>query len=245
MTYESSSSVYDNLRDVIFSLGMEISDSILLSLRDAVAACRQENQDRMTIVEPVLMGFDAVINHIDAVRAVSDPDAFRLLNELLAAYQKITDDSLKAAQEQQFAFTALKQVLDWQHLCMLQPKRKAVQEPVQEWESVPEPVVEPFVESIAEPVETISFDLQAILNTVQQEVAETSRMAARESALLCDLTHVKEKVMAKEKGMAFTPLADGDSAAILANEFDAMREIFQEEMIKLRQEMGLTAATTC
>ncbi len=231
MTYEPSSSIYDNLKDVIFSLGMEISDSILLSLRDAVESCRQENKERLTIVEPVLMGIEAVVNHIDAVRAVSDPDAFRLLNELLATYQKVTDDGLDAAQAQKSAFASLKQVLDWQHLCMLQPKRNAVQEPVEEWESGPEPV--------AEPEEPTTFDLQVILDAVQREIAETSKMAARESAILCDLTHTKENVKAEEETKVSATSAVGDSASILSSQFDALHETFQGEMAKLRQELGL------
>ncbi|MCI5132153.1 MAG: hypothetical protein D3904_11690 [Candidatus Electrothrix sp. EH2] len=113
MSLENSASTYDRLNTIVMSLGMEVSDAILTALRSEVAACRREEKNRLALVDPVLLGIEAVARHIDEIRAASDARALRLLNELVQAYRKITLDEAKeeeartlASEAQQGAFLA-------------------------------------------------------------------------------------------------------------------------------------------
>jgi hypothetical protein len=99
MTHTGTRSAYENIRDAVISLGMEISEPILASLVDSVVVARMENKERLAIVDPVLLGLEAVAGHINSAGAASDPQAFSLLNELLDVYQDVTteiEDNVKA-----------------------------------------------------------------------------------------------------------------------------------------------------
>ncbi len=171
MSSEIFSPAYERLNRIVLSLGMEISDPIFSALRGEVEQCRQENKEILVVVDPVLLGIEAVIMHIEAMRAVSDFRAFNLLTELVEAYRRITEaaDQEKA---QLISSAALKQVLNWQHDCML-----------------------------AQPAEPVRIDAD-LLMTIRQEITATGMMVVREAIALLELVHIQKTKKKASANMA-------------------------------------------
>ncbi len=214
MTQTGMHSAYDNIRDAVISLGMEISEPILASLADSVVIARLENKERLAIIDPVLLGLEAVASHIDAVRAASDPQAFNLLNDLLDVYREITtevEDDLKA---QKMASDALRQVLEWQNECMLQP-REAAKEAGTSLSTGENP------------------DIAVLLQTVQQEIADTLKLADQE------LAAVQDVVLSKGETDRDYSRADGSLTTAITDSVDEAQQALQQEIITLRRELGL------
>lgn len=201
MSSEAGSTGYERLHTVLISLGMEISDSILSALRDEVDACRREQQERLAIVGPVLLGIEAVVRHIDEIRALTDARAFGLLKELVRAYQEITEEH-QGQEGQEAAWTvaseAVEKVFVWQHSRIRENlKTMSKAGSVRSIRSVHTEAVAP---ATAEPPVTV-IDMHDLLSAVRQEIAATGMMAVRESAALLELVHVQ-----KEKELPLLPM---------------------------------------
>ena len=205
MTHTGTRSAYDNIRDAVISLGMEISEPILASLVDSVVVARLENKERLAIVDPLLLGLEAVAGHIDAAVAASDPRAFSLLNELLEVYREITVEVSDDVKAQKMASDGLKQVLEWQNACMLPSGERA----------------KPVSASLA----GSGPDVAVLLQTVQDEIAETRRLADMEIAA------VQEAVLATAEG--------GFLSTVIAESVDEVQQALQQEIKNLRRELGL------
>lgn len=253
MSFETSLTGYERLHTIVVSLGMEITDSILSALRNEVAACRQEQQEQLIIVDPVLLGIETVVRHIDEIRALTDARALQLLNDLVQAYQIITEE-LSGQQEacQAVVSKALKKVLDWQHSCICDGLKKAGQEM-----AVVPSVVSPVEVTVEE--EPHPFDMKELLVTMQQEIAATGMMAIRESAALLELVHMQKEAACEAKQadkagyIPESPNNDKDSQdsqdveknrewkkeefnAVIQENISSLQQIFHQEIGRLRHE---------
>ncbi|MCI5149333.1 MAG: hypothetical protein D3916_08090, partial [Candidatus Electrothrix sp. MAN1_4] len=204
MSFKTSLTGYERLHTILVSLGMEITDSILSALHNEVAACRQEQKDQLVIVEPILLGIETVGRHIDEIRPLADARALQLLNDLVQAYQMITEELSGQQQACQAVMSkALKKVLNWQHSCI----RDGLQNARQATAVVP-PVLPPVLPRMVPSMEMAgktkpssleSLDMKALLATVQQEITATGMLAIRESAALLELVHVQKEAASKAK----------------------------------------------
>lgn len=233
MSSEAGSTGYERLHTVLISLGMEISDSILSALRDEVDACRREQQERLAIVGPVLLGIEAVVRHIDEIRALTDARALGLLKELVRAYQEITEEH-QGQEGQEAAWTvaseAVEKVFVWQHSCIRENlKTMSKAGSVRSIRSVHTEAVAP---ATAEPPVTV-IDMHDLLSAVRQEIAATGMMAVRESAALLELVHVQKEKRASAPADAVN--ADEFSSVIRENIF-SLEQTLHQEMGRLRHE---------
>lgn len=230
MSSEAGSTGYERLHTVLISLGMEISDSILSALRDEVDTCRREQQERLAIVGPVLLGIEAVVRHIDEIRALTDARAFGLLKELVRAYQEITEEHQGQEAAWTVASEAVEKVFVWQHSCIRENlKTMSKAGPVRSVRSVHTEAVAP---ATAEPPVTV-IDMHDLLSAVRQEIAATGMMAVRESAALLELVHVQKEKRASAPADAVN--ADEFSSVIRKNIF-SLEQTLHQEMGRLRHE---------
>ncbi len=171
MNMETATTGSERIRDIVVSLGMEISDSIIASLEDAIADCRREDLEQAAQIEPIFMGLEAVSRHVAALRINSDPAAFGLLHSLLDTYDLVRNETEK--QGRKASFEALQQVLDWQHNYMVenQGKKFAVQ------------AIVPSEEEIVLP-ERGGLDARVIMAAIEQEIEKTGKMALEEAEAL-------------------------------------------------------------
>lgn len=223
-TNSTDSTGYERLNRAVTALGMEISDSILFALRREVESCRQENKKRLAVLDPVLLGIEAVTMHVETMRADSDARAFKLLNELIEAYRLVSEKLPEREDAQPAASAALKKVLDWQHSCIsvsMSAKTKNVPEAGR--------ISEPVAESVSEPA---SMDADKLLATVRQEIAATGMMAVRESAALLELVHVR-----KTAETAPADLSEyADLGSLVSENISSLQRDFQQEMSRLCHE---------
>lgn len=226
MSLENSASTYDRLNTIVTSLGMEISDSILTALRTEVAVCRREEKDRLALVEPLLLGIEAVARHIDEIRAASDARALRLLNELVQAYRIIAVDGSEEGEARALASEALSKVLSWQHNCIRESLNMEEGAGKREELAVSSPETE-------EP----AVNVKELLGTVRQEIAATGMMAIKESAALLELVHVRKpaedagttaKKDDAEKNEEFTSL--------IRENISSLQQVLHQEMGRLRHD---------
>ncbi len=240
MSSETSSTGYERLHTIVISLGMEISDSILSALRHEVEVCRQEQKEQLAVVDPVLLGIDAVVRHIDEIRVLTDVRAFSLLNELIQAYRQITVEQCTVEQQRQqkswaIAAEALNKVLTWQHSCIRESRKK-----VSNAGAFAE-VVSPAKEE--SPAFDMQQDMQGLLGVVRQEIAATGMMAIRESAALLELVHVQKE------GIDFVP-ADAQEtsegaleqseefSSVVRENISSLQQVLHEEVGRLRHEFA-------
>ncbi|WP_339137587.1 MAG: hypothetical protein WGN25_05825 [Candidatus Electrothrix sp. GW3-4] len=220
MSFEASSTCYERLNNIVISLGMEVSDSILSALRNEVEACRQEQRKDLAIVGPVLLGIDAVIRHIDEIRALADARAFHLLNELMQAYRMITEECQEPQKAWAVASEALDKVLAWQHSCIQESQEK-----VQNASSVAPALSE-----------SPTFDMKGLLGAVRQEIAATGMMAIRESAALLELVHV-QKESAGSADPEESKEKDGDAfSSVVRENISSLQQTLHQEMGRLRHD---------
>ena len=177
MSSEASLTGYERLNNILISLGMEISDSILFALRNEVEACRLEQKEQLATVGPVLAGIEAVVRHIDEIRALSDARAFSLLDELVQAYRMITGECQDSEKAWAIASESLDKVFAWQHSCIRESLNR-----------MPNPGADFPVQA-----ESSALDMKELLGAVRREIAATGMMAIRESAGLLELVHVQQK----------------------------------------------------
>jgi hypothetical protein len=247
MSSETSLTGSERLHNIVVSLGMEITDSIVAALRNQVVACRQEQKDQLLLVDPLLIAIDTVARHIDEVRARVDNQAFSLLNELVHFYQVITIEL--AGQEdacQAVVSASLAKVFAWQHSCVL----AAVDKTEQSMERVS---VADREEKSASSV--ITENMSDLLATVKQEIAATGMMAIRESASLLEVVHVQNEAekMAFEdskRSEGDEELGNGQNLTEKAGEYEkedfnsliqggisSLQQVFRQEMERLRHEI--------
>jgi hypothetical protein len=217
-TNSTDSTGYERLSRTVTALGMEISDSILSALRREVESCRQENKKRLAVLDPVLLGIEAVTMHVETMRADSDARAFKLLNELVEAYRLVSEELPEREDAQPAASAALKKVLDWQHSCIsvsMSAKTKNV----------------PEADRISEPA---SMDADKLLATVRQEIAATGMMAVRESAALLELVHVRKTAKTAPADISeYT-----DLGSVVSENISSLQRDLHQEMSRLRHEFS-------
>ncbi|MCI5221503.1 MAG: hypothetical protein D3924_02170 [Candidatus Electrothrix sp. AR4] len=200
---------------------MEIADPIFFALRQEIENCRQKNKERLAVLDPILLGIEAVTMHIDVMRAASDARAFNLLNELIEACRLIFEEFPEQEEAQVAASTALKKVLDWQHNCMVTAaKTKKNLEAAQVSES---------------DFESASMDMDALLATVQQEIAATGMMAVRESGALLELMHVQKETAETPSD---DPVEDVGFSSLVRENISSLQLTLHQEMGRLRHELG-------
>ena len=225
MSCEMSITGYERLNNIVISLGMEISDSILLALRNEVEACRLEQKEQLATVGPVLSGIEAVIRHINEIRALTDARAFSLLNELVQAYRMITVESQDAEGIYLIVSESLDKVFSWQHSCIRESLNK-----VQSAGGV----------SSAQ-TESPAFDMKdvkGLLGAVRQEIAATGMMAIRESAALLELVHVQKEAaetLAADVGKDGEGKSEEFSSFVREN-ISSLEETLHQEMGRLRHD---------
>ncbi len=236
MSSETSLTGCERLHNIVVSLGMEITDSILFALRNQVIACRQEQKEQLVLVDPILIGIDTVGRHIDEIRVLSDARAFSLLNELVQAYQLITEE-LAGQQEacQALVSESLTKVFDWQHSCV----RDGVGN-LQEAGATGERITPVDLEGKTED----------LLATVQQEIAATGMMAVRESAALLELVHVQNEAQNATEGLVSEGLEESEDvgkeasgnereefSSLIQGNISSLQQVFHQEMERLRCEI--------
>ncbi|MGB5684502.1 MAG: hypothetical protein WBM35_01725 [Candidatus Electrothrix sp.] len=243
MSVETSSTGYERLHTIVVALGMEISDAILSALHYEVEACRQEQQEQLAVVGPILLGIDAVVRHIDEIRVLTDFRAFSLLNELVEAYRLITVEQRAVGQPGQpgqqeawsIASEALNKVLAWQHSCIQESLKK-----------VPNAAANTGAVS-SEKIESSAFDIQGLLGVVRQEIAATGMMAIRESAALLELVHVQKEGRRSVSADAQEVSARASEGASKKNEefssvvrenISSLQQVLQQEVGRLRHEFA-------
>ncbi|MCI5177928.1 MAG: hypothetical protein D3911_01140 [Candidatus Electrothrix sp. AW3_4] len=207
----------DRLHNILISLEMEISDSILAALSEEVAVCRQEQKKQLLLVDPILVCMDTVIRHIDEIdeiRALPDVRALDVLNELVRAYQLITEEFVGQQEAcQEVVSASLQKVFAWQHACIqdcIQNNQHKMQQATAAVPSV----------RIAAPASDA--DVQDLLTTVQQEIATTGMLAIRESATLLELVYTQQKRDRQAR----------QGAKTFAGNFQGMNEVKQVENVK-------------
>lgn len=227
MSSEVSLSGYERLNTIVISLGMEISDSILLALRKEAAACRAEQKEQLGTVGPVLQGIEAVVRHIDEIRMLTDARALSLLHELVQAYRVLTEEKMEETAARAIAAEALNKVLSWQHSCIKESLNKAR-----------------GAEPAGSPVKAQSppFDIRGMLDAVRQEIAATGMMAIRESGALLELVHVQKEAKKKAEGFASadaeeTEAGQGrDFSAVIRENISSLQQALHQEMGRLRHD---------
>lgn len=230
MSSEVSVPGYERLNTIVISLGMEISDSILIALRKEIAACREERKVQLGTIGPVLLGMEAMVRHIDEIRLLTDARALSLLHELVQAYKVVTEEQQKESVARAIASEALNKVLSWQHSC-IQESLKKVSSTVPAGSPVSSP--------------TPTFDMQGMLETVRQEIAATGMMAIRESGALLELVHVQKE--AKKKAEASTSVDSEDIeennvgqgkdfSAVVRENISSLQQALHQEMGRLRHD---------
>ncbi|XOF34815.1 MAG: hypothetical protein ACL93V_05880 [Candidatus Electrothrix sp. YB6] len=221
MFSETASPGYERLNQAVNALGLEISDAILTAIREDIQTCREEEKERLALVEPVLSGMEAVVTHIAAFRAASDARTFSLLKELMAVYRDVAWEISDQEKAQPVAFAALKTVLDWQHSC-LKAKMESTSEPAVADQNEADTTGEGEA-------------LRGLLAAMRQEIAATGMMAVREAAALLELVHVQQ-------GTAETgPAVSGDTnnvGAMIKENISSLQQIFHQELDQLRHEFG-------
>lgn len=220
MSLEASSTGYDRLNNIMISLGMEISDSILSALRHEVEACRQEQKEQLALVGPILLGIEAVVRHIDEIRTMTDARAFGLLNELIQDYRVITEEQHDSNHALDIASEALNKVFAWQHSC--------IQESLQK----------PQVRKDASPThsESSSFNIKDLLGTVRQEIAATGMLAIKESAALLEMVHVQKEEERTGDVEEYQGPKKKDFNAIVQENISSLQQALHQEMGRLRHD---------
>ena len=224
MSFEASLPGYERLNTIVVSLGMEISDAILLALRNEVAACRKEQKDQLGRVGPVLQGIEAVVRHIDEIRILTDARALSLLHELVQAYKALTEEQPEESSAWAIVSDALNKVFSWQHSCIQESLKKAQSS---ELSGVPVKA------------QSIPFDMRGMLDAVRQEIAETGMIALRESAALLELVHGQKEAEKGKNAASADSTETGEDNAGQSKEFSSVvRENIFSLQQALHQEMG-------
>ena len=223
MSSENSKSAYDRLHTVVTSLGMEISDSILTALRSEVAACRQEQREQLALVDPVLLGIEAVARHIDEIRVDADARALGLLDELVQAYRILTVEGQEKEEAQVLVSEALNKVLVWQHSCLRERLDKAKRP-----EAGAEAAVSPKKNAVSASA-VAGHDMKELLGTVLQEIAVTGMMAIRESAALLELVHAADS---RKEGAG----KNKELSSVVRENISSLQQVLHHEMGRLRHD---------
>ncbi|XCN71550.1 MAG: hypothetical protein Q3M24_14645 [Candidatus Electrothrix aestuarii] len=227
MSFEVSLPGYERLNTIVVSLGMEISDSILLALRNEVAACRAEQKEQLGIVGPVLQGIEAVARHIDEIRLLTDARALHLLQELVQTYKVLTEEKPEESVAWSISSEALNKVLSWQHGCVRESLNKAQS---------------PDYDGIPTTPQSSSFDMRGMLDAVRQEIAETGMLAIRESATILELVHGQKEVQEAQEGEASADSEksgagkDKDFSAVVRENISSLQQALHQEMGRLRHD---------
>jgi hypothetical protein len=237
MPFKAISAGYERLNTIVNSLGMEISDSILSALHHEVEACRREQKEQLAVVGPILLGIDAVIRHIDEIRALTDARAFSLLNELVQAYRLITVEHQEHQEPQKswpIAAEALSKVLTWQHSCIQRNLKKA---------PTVGAVVGAFTGDVSPAKEEFSaIDMKGLLGAVQQEIAATGMMAIRESAVLLELVHVQKEEaseeISEEPGERESKEFSSEFNSVVRENISSLQQVLHQEVGRLRHEFS-------
>ncbi|MCI5157670.1 MAG: hypothetical protein D3906_04380 [Candidatus Electrothrix sp. AUS1_2] len=227
MSSEVCSPGHERLNNIVVSLEMEISDSILLALRKEAASCREEQEERLGTVGPVLQGMEAVIRHIDEFRMFTDARALSLFRELVQAYKELTEEPPEESAALVIASEALNKVLSWQHSCIQESLKKA--------RSTTEP------EPAGSPVKALSpasdmQGMQGMLDAVRKEIAATGMMVIRESGALLELVHVRNvRNKAKKTAEGSVSAASEETEAIKAGQGEEFSAVIRENIFSLQQ----------
>ncbi|MCW5213409.1 hypothetical protein VU04_10925, partial [Desulfobulbus sp. TB] len=222
---------YERLHNILISLEMEISDSILAALSKEVAVCRQEQKKQLIFVDPILICIDTVIRHIDEIRELPDARALDLLNELVLVYQLITEEFIGQQEAcQEVVSASLQKVFAWQHACIQDGIHKAQEATV----AAPSVRIEAPTKAKALGAEP-AFDVQDLLTTVQEEIATTGMMVIRESATLLELVYTQHE---RDKAGQGVELKADSRTDTVAGNFQGMNEVKQVEKVEQTGEAG-------
>ncbi len=255
MSSETRLTGHERLHNIVVSLGMEITDSILSALRNEIIACRQEQKEQLIFVDPILISIDAVVRHIDEMRVLTDARAFSLLNDLVSVYRRITVDTADVVdlvgQEacQAVVSECLTKVFSWQHNYARDIYARDIRAGVhtaQETTPTPAPAPAPIS---ASGVNADMKNIKDLLDTVQQEITATGMMAIRESAALLELVHVQNeaadsfsKGFEKSEGSEETggKIEGGEKeefSSLIQGNISSLQQAFHQEMERLRHEI--------
>ena len=207
MTIELSRPVDKKLRAGFTGLEIEISDSVIEELLNAIAERLQDDSDD-SAASLLLLAMDSVARHVDALRVRSDKGAFDLIDELWKAYEDILTGKKDEKERLELASAEMKKVLDWQRQCYI--------------DALSEPSVNKAVRTSLPP---------SVAELVQQQIAETGSLVEQEVAAL------KEVVGGVSLETSQKAELEQQVSSAIAEQVSSLQVFMNQEISKLRQEL--------